>query len=184
MKKAICSFIYHKLLGWKSVVTVPDYDKYIICAAPHTSNWDFIIGKLFYASIGRETGFMMKKEWFFFPLGCLLRYMGGVPVYRSKKTSMVEQIASTIAKSKTFHLAITPEGTRSPNPNWKKGFYYIALRAKIPIILIGIDYKMKTITAGKVIIPGGDIDKDMREIKLYYKQFTGKNPENFALGEI
>lgn len=97
---------------------------------------------------------------------------------------MVEQIARTIEQSKTFHLAITPEGTRSRNPEWKKGFYYIAMRAKIPIILIGIDYKTKTITAGKVIIPNGDMANDMREIKLYYKQFTGKHPENFALGDI
>lgn len=184
MKKAICSFIYHKLLGWKSVVTAPDYDKYIICAAPHTSNWDFIIGKLFYAAIGRETGFMMKKEWFFFPLGALLRYMGGVPVYRGKKTSMVEQVSNEIKKRKTFHLAITPEGTRSANPNWKKGFYYIAMKADIPIILVGIDYKTKTISAEKVVIPSGDIDKDMREIKIYFKQFTGKNPENFTTGNI
>lgn len=184
MKKAICSFIYHKILGWKSIVTVPDFDKYIICAAPHTSNWDFIIGKLFYGAIGRETGFMMKKEWFFFPLGCLLRYMGGIPVYRSKKTSMVEQVAKQIKESKTFHLAITPEGTRSPNPNWKKGFYYIALRAEVPIVLIGIDYKTKTITAEKVIYPSGDIDKDMKEIKQYFTKFTGKHPENFATGNI
>lgn len=181
MKKAICSFIYYKLLGWKAAVTAPDYDKYIICAAPHTSNWDFIIGKLFYGAIGRETGFMMKKEWFFFPLGYLLKYMGGIPVYRSKRTSMVEQVVKTIRESKTFHLAITPEGTRSANPHWKKGFYYIAMEANIPILLIGIDYKTKTITAEKVITPSGDIDKDMTEIKQYFKQFQGKNPENFAI---
>lgn len=179
MKKAICGFIYYKLLGWKTSVDVPDYDKYIICAAPHTSNWDFIIGKLFYAAIGRETGFMMKKEWFFFPLGCLLRYMGGIPVYRSKKTSLVEQVSNEFNQRKTFHLAITPEGTRSPNPNWKKGFYYIARRANVPIMLIGIDYTTKTITANKIMHASEDVDKDMQEIKEYFKQFTGKHPENF-----
>ena len=184
MKKAICSFIYHKLLGWKAVVNVPDYDKYIICAAPHTSNWDFIIGKLFYAAIGRETGFMMKKEWFFFPFGYLLKAMGGIPVNRDKNTSTVEAVTNEIKKRKTFHLAITPEGTRSPNPNWKRGFYYIALKAQIPIVLIGIDYKTKTITAGKVIIPSGDYKEDLKEIKTYFKQFTGKHPENFQTGEI
>ena len=166
------------------MVTVPDYDKYIICAAPHTSNWDFIVGKLFYASLGRETGFMMKKEWFFFPLGCLLRYMGGIPVYRHKKTSMVDQVVDKIATSKTFHLGITPEGPRSAKKKKKKGFYYIALKAGIPIVLIGIDYKTRTITAGKVIFPSGDLEKDMREIKTYFKQFTGKHPENFDLGTV
>lgn len=181
MKKAICSFIYYKILGWKTVVTVPDSDKYIICAAPHTSNWDFLIGKLFYAAIGRDTGFMMKKEWFFFPLGSLLRYMGGIPVYRDKKTSLVDQVAQEFVKRKTFHLAITPEGTRSRNPNWKKGFYYIALKANVPIMLIGIDYKEKTITAEKMIVPTGDVENDMQEIKQYFMRFTGKNPENFAI---
>ena len=63
MKKAICGFIYYKLLGWKTKVSVPDYDKYIICAAPHTTNWDLFIGKLFMGAIGRETGFMLKKDW-------------------------------------------------------------------------------------------------------------------------
>lgn len=184
MKKAICGFIYYKLLGWKSVVTAPDYDKYIICAAPHTSNMDFVIGKLFYAAVGRETRFMMKKEWFFFPLGCLLRFMGGVPVDRNKRTSMVEQVVNEIKKRKSFHLAITPEGTRSANPNWKKGFYFIAMKAQIPIILIGIDYSTKTITADKVVVPSGNFEQDLKDIKTYFKQFIGKNPENFAVGNI
>lgn len=184
MKKAICSFIYFKLLGWKAVIDVPDYEKYIICAAPHTSNWDFIIGKLFYCAIGRTAGFMMKKEWFFFPLGCLLKAMGGMPINRKKNESTVEAVSKEIKNSKTFHLAITPEGTRSPNPNWKKGFYYIALKADVPIVLIGIDYKTKTITAGKEIMPSGDYEKDIKEIKTYFKQFTGKYPENFQTGDI
>ena len=184
MKQAICKFIYHTLLGWKAEVTVPDYDKCIICAAPHTTNWDLFIGKLFIAAVGRDSGFMMKKEWFFFPLGILFRWMGGIPVYRSKRTSLVDQMIAKAKNSKKFHLAITPEGTRSANPNWKKGFYYIAQGANIPIVLIGIDYKKKCIKATKVIMPSGDINKDMREIKLYFKDFTGKHPEKFCLGSL
>ncbi len=184
MKQAICRYIYFRLLGWKANVTVPDYDKYIICAAPHTSNWDFIIGKLFYCAIGRQTGFMMKKEWFFPPLGWLLKAMGGIPIDRSRKTSLVETISNAVKESKRFHLAITPEGTRSPNPDWKKGFYYIALNAQIPIVLIGIDYKAKAITAEKALRPCGDYEKDIKEIKDYFKQFTGKHPANFQTGDI
>ena len=160
MKKGLYSFIYYRLLGWKTNVTVPNYDKCVICAAPHTSNWDLFIGKLFYGAIGRKTSFMMKKEWFFFPL------------------------ARKFAGSKQFHLAITPEGTRKANPNWKKGFYFIALKAQVPIMLIGIDYPTKTITSTKAIMPTGDIEKDMHEIKLYFKDFQGKNPENFSIGTI
>ncbi len=184
MKKAIYSFIYYRLLGWKTNVDVPNYDKCVICAAPHTSNLDLFIGKLFYGAIGRKTSFMMKKEWFFFPLGLIFKAVGGIPVDRGRKTSLVDQMTAQFAKCKKFHLAITPEGTRKCNPNWKKGFYYIAQKAQVPIVLIGIDYPSKTISATKAIIPTGDIDKDMREIKLYYKQFTGKHPELFCVGDI
>ncbi len=184
MKKAICSFIYYKLLGWKSVMTVPDFDKYIICAAPHTSNSDLFMGKLFMAVNGRKTGFMMKKFWFFWPLGYFFKAMGGVPVDRKKKTSLVDQMIQTAKESKEFHLAITPEGTRKKNPNWKKGFYYIAKGANLPIILIGIDYEKKCITAEKVIYPSDDLNSDMREIKLYFKNFKGKHPELFSVGNV
>lgn len=182
MKQAICKFIYYRLLGWKSEVTVPDFDKCIICAAPHTSNWDLFIGKLFINAIGRESGFLMKKDWFFFPLGPIFRWMGGIPVNRDRRTSLVEQLVSRIQTINTFHLAVTPEGTRSANPNWKKGFYYIALGAKIPIVLIGIDYKEKYIRATQYIQPSGDFEADIRTIKLYFKDFTPLHPEKFDLG--
>ncbi len=183
IKKTLCSFIYHRLLGWKYRVTVPNYDKCVICAAPHTSNWDLLIGKLFYGAVGGKTSFMMKKEWFFFPLGPIFKAMGGIPVDRKRKTSLVDQMAERFARSKHFHLAITPEATRKANPNWKLGFYYIALKAQVPIALIGIDYPSKTITAGDAFVPTGNVEKDMRRIKLYFKNFRGKHPNNFALGD-
>lgn len=184
MKKAFYRFIFHRLLGWKTYLTVPNYDKCVICAAPHTSNWDLFIGKLFYGALGRKACFMMKKEWFFFPLGILFKAMGGIPVNRDKRTSMVDQMAERFAKNDQFHLAITPEGTRKANPDWKKGFYYIALKAHVPIVLIGIDYPSKTISATKVVIPTGDFENEMREIKRYFKSFHGKNPANFSTGEV
>ena len=184
MKKAIYSFIYYRLLGWKTNVTVPNYDKCVIVAAPHTSNWDLFIGKLFYGAIGRKTSFMMKKEWFFFPLGLIFKAVGGIPVDRGKRTSLVDQMAEKFASSEHFHLAITPEGTRKANPNWKKGFYHIALKAQVPIMLIGIDYSTKCITSTKAVMPCGDLEKDMREIKLYFKDFKGKNPKNFTIGNV
>ncbi len=183
-KKAVCGFIFHRLLGWKARLGVPNYDKCVICAAPHTSNWDFLIGKLFYGTLGREACFLMKKEWFFFPLSLLLRAAGGIPVNRDKRTSMVEQMAARFAASARFHLAITPEGTRKANPKWKKGFYYIALEAQVPIVLVGVDYASKTIHATRTVIPSGDFGKDMREIKLYFKAFRGRHPSNFTTGNV
>lgn len=180
MKQRLARFIYYKLLGWKTEVTVPHYDKCVICAAPHTSNWDLIYGKLFYWAIGQKAGFMMKKEWFFFPMGYLFRAMGGIPVDRKRKTSLVDQMAERFATSREFHLAITPEATRKPNPDWKRGFYYIALKAQVPIILIGVDYPSRTISATRTVVPTGDIEADLRDIKEYFKQFRGRHPENFA----
>lgn len=95
----------------------------------------------------------------FFPLGLIFRAIGGIPVDRSRNTSLVDQMANRFTESKQFHLAITPEGTRKSNPNWKKGFYFIALKAQVPIMLIGIDYPTKTITSTKAIMPTGDFEK-------------------------
>jgi len=180
MKKKLFGFIYFKLLGWKANITVPIEDKCVICVAPHTSNWDLFVGKLFWGAWGRDASFLMKKDWFFFPLGPIFRWMGGIPVDRSKKTSLTEQLAVLFNERKQLNLAVTPEGTRKRNPDWKKGFYYIALNAKVPIKLFGLDYSRKVIECTKTIIPSGDFDKDIIEIKQYFKDYKGKHPELFT----
>jgi 1-acyl-sn-glycerol-3-phosphate acyltransferase len=88
------------------------------------------------------------------------------------------------ARVKRFHLAITPEGTRKANPRWRYGFYHIAKNAQVPIVLVGIDYGTKTIISDKVIIPSGNMDGDIRDIKRYFMRFKGKHPGNFDAGEI
>ena len=124
MKKAIYSFIYYRLLGWKTNVTVPNYDKCVICAAPHTTNLDLFIGKLFYGAIGRKTSFMMKKEWFFFPLGVFFKAVGGIPVDRSRKTSLVDQMVhsrrnpQSESKLEKRFLFYSFESTGSYRPDW------------------------------------------------------------------
>ena len=127
---------------------------------------------------------MMKKEWFFWPLGPIFRKLGGIPVHRQKKTSMTDAIAESAKAERIYHLCITPEGTRSPNPDWKKGFYFIALKAGLPILLYGIDYEKRLIQCTKTIIPSGDLENDMRNIKLYFKDFRGKIPNNFTIGDV
>lgn len=184
MWKSFCRWLLYSRMGWTADVTEAHPAKYIICLAPHTSNWDFVIGQLYAGAEGMNSNFLMKKEWFFWPLGPVFRYMGGVPVWRSKHTSMTDNLAETARQADTFHLCITPEGTRSRNPEWKKGFYYISLKAGIPILLYGVDYKKRRIQCTRTIIPDGNIDSQMREIKLYFKDFTGKKPEKFTIGEI
>ena len=98
--------------------------------------------------------------------------------------AMTDNLAAEADKRKAFGLCITPEGTRSLNPEWKKGFYFIALKAHLPIHLYGLDYEKKVIQCTRQIIPSGDVDKDMREIKLYFKDFKGKKPEKFTIGNI
>lgn len=184
MLKSLCRWILFKRMGWTTNVTEAHPDKFIICLAPHTSNWDFIIGLLYSRAEGLRSNFLMKKEWFFWPLGSFFRSIGGIPVWRSKHTNMTDNLAKTAMESTSFHLCITPEGTRSANPEWKKGFYYIAAKAQIPILLYGIDYKKRLIECTQTIIPNGDIDGQMHEIKSYFKRFEGLKPENFSTGDM
>lgn len=180
MIQGFCRWLLYKKLGWTKCVTVAHPDKFIICLAPHTSNWDFIIGQLYAQAEGFKINFLMKREWFFWPLGVIFRSLGGIPVWRSKHTSMTDNLAETAKTKDSFKLCITPEGTRSPNTEWKKGFYFIALKAEIPILLYGVDYEKKKIVCTDSFTPSGNIDEDMPKIKSYFKDFKGEKPENFA----
>lgn len=184
MSNNIFSKILYGRMGWRKKVDQLFPEKYIICLAPHTSNWDFFIGQLFMRAEGVKINFLMKKEWFFWPLGPFFRHIGGIPVYRQKHTHMTDALAQAARKASHFALCVTPEGTRSLNPEWKKGFYYIALEANIPILLFGIDYEKKLIVCTKTVVPNGDIDTQMHDIKLYYKDFKGRHPENFTIGDV
>ena len=176
MIQGFCRWLLYKKLGWTKCVTVAHPDKFIICLAPHTSNWDFIIGQLYAQAEGFKINFLMKREWFFWPLGVIFRSLGGIPVWRSKQTSMTDNLAETAKTKDSFKLCITPEGTRSPNTEWKKGFYFIALKAEIPILLYGVDYEKKKIVCTDSFTPSGNIDEDMPKIKSYFKDFKGKKP--------
>lgn len=170
-----------RIVGWTVKVSVPDYPKCIICVAPHTSNWDFILGKLAYASLGRQAGFLMKSTWFFFPLGAIFRSMGGVPVVRKKGgTSLVDTLVERFKTSDKLALAITPEGTRSRTSEWRTGFLRIAYQANVPIVLGAFDFAKKEITLTETFTATGDIEADMRAVKDYYKNFVGKYPEKFS----
>ena len=184
MFRQICHTLLFQWGGWKEEVDQPRPKKCIICIAPHTSNWDFLIGKSYYTALGLTSNFLMKKEWFFWPLGPMFRKMGGIPVERSKKTSLTDQLAELALKSPTFSLAVTPEGTRSKVEKWKRGFYYIALKANLPILLYAIDFPSRTIVCKRTLVPSGNVEADMAIIMDYYKDFKGKHPEKFAVEVI
>lgn len=181
MSKKIFSWVLYTLMGWKKIVTQQHPKKYIICLAPHTSNWDFFIGQLYSRAEGMKINFLMKKEWFFWPLGPIFRKMGGIPVYREKNCSMTDTLSKIAIESADFRLTITPEGTRSATKDWKKGFYFIAQKAGLPILLYGVDFSKKEIVCTQTFYPTGDYDKDIIDIKNYFRDFKGKHPENFLI---
>lgn len=178
MIKKLSSFLFH-LLGWKAVGEIPpDIKKYIIIAAPHTSNWDFFYGRLFFLMKGIPLKFFIKQEWYVFPFNYLFKILGGIPVNRSKHQKLTDQIAEVFNHYDELAILIPPEGTRSYNPNWKKGFYYISQKANVPIILGYIDYENKIGGFGPVFNVTGNVEKDIETIKKFYIGIKGKFPEN------
>lgn len=170
-----------RIAGWRVDISAPDYPKCIICVAPHTSNWDFVLGKLAYAAAGRKAGFMMKEQWFFWPLGCFFRAIGGIPVPRgSKRGSLTDAVVARFEQSQRLQLAITPEGTRSRVKRWHTGFLHIAYRAGVPIELGVIDYRLKTITICDTFRATGDAEADLRAVKDYYKHANARDPDKFT----
>jgi 1-acyl-sn-glycerol-3-phosphate acyltransferase len=183
MKRLIARF-FLKLFGWKiHSVIPPGTRKAVIIAAPHTSNFDFFIGRFAYWAMGVKIKFLIKKEAFTFPLGGLLRWSGGIPVDRSRNNRMVDQITKIFRESESFFVMITPEGTRKPNPFWKKGFYHIAMGAEVPIAIGYLDYKKKEGGIGKILYPTGNYEEDLKKIKDFYRDKTPRHPERFNLGE-
>lgn len=171
-----------RLFGWKVSVTVPDYPKCIVCVAPHTSNWDFILGELAYTSVGRKAGFLMKDTWFFWPLGFFFRAIGGIAVPRKRKgeRSLTQVVIEKFDSVGKLTLAITPEGTRRRTSDWHTGFLRMAYGAGVPVVLGAIDAPSKRILIEHTFEPSGDIDADMRAIKEYYRPFVGIKPHNFT----
>jgi 1-acyl-sn-glycerol-3-phosphate acyltransferase len=181
MKRKLCQLIL-KILGWKAVLKVEIPEKCIFCVAPHTSNDDFLIGKLMYCAIGgKRPSFLIKKEWLRFPFGLIMKPLGAIPVDRSSSNSLIGQIVEQFNVRERFQLAITPEGTRKANPNWKRGFYYIAQNAHVPILLTYLDFSTKTAGIEKIFYPTGNEEEDIREIKSYFKNFKGKNSKGFVI---
>ncbi len=177
---ALLSGLILRLMGWKiTSVIPPGTKKCVIAVAPHTSYWDFVIGRLAYWLLGVKASFLIKKEVFRFPVKGLLMHMGGIPVDRGRGNRMIEQVVAQFDKSESLFIVITPEGTRKPVRQWKKGYYYIARQAQVPIALGYLDYAKKEGGVGKVIFPNGDMEEQMKEIMEFYRDMTPKHPEKF-----
>ncbi|MHC1708500.1 MAG: 1-acyl-sn-glycerol-3-phosphate acyltransferase [Bacteroidales bacterium] len=179
--KTVAQFIL-KIAGWKITGDFPlQYKKCIVIEAPHTSMWDFIYGWLGFTSKGINVRFLIKKESFVWPVGPLIKKLGGIPVDRQKNNNMVEQISKLFDRNESLVITITPEGTRKRVEHWKRGFYYIALHAKVPIILGYLDYEKKQGGLGPVLWPTGNFQEDWTFIEAFYKGKRARHPEMFNL---
>lgn len=180
--KTISKFIM-KWLGWKGVYEgIPDVPKCIIIGVPHTSAWDFVISWLYYTSAGKKANILIKKEFFFWPLGYFIRKMGGLPIDRSRGANVIRQTIQTINDLDYIHLALTPEGTRAFTKKWKAGFHIIARETGIPVYLGSFDWGRKIISTGEKMELTDDATADINRMKDYYREkgIQGKFPENFC----
>jgi len=168
IKKNICKIIF-RIFKWKILGKFSKVPKYIIAVAPHTSFYDFFIGILVRNIINEKINFIGKKELFGPLTGWFFRALGGVPVDRNSKKDTVISIVEIFNKRKKFKLAIAPEGTRKKVKKWKTGFYYIALKAKIPIMPVAFDYNNKNVIVHSLFYPTGNIEEDFKNLYEKYK---------------
>ncbi|WP_432671255.1 1-acyl-sn-glycerol-3-phosphate acyltransferase [Flavobacterium sp. SM2513] len=179
MKKKIYKWIFSNWMGWKIRGTMDAaIQKSVIMVVPHTSWHDFYIGLITRGVLGLEMNYVAKKELFVFPFNFFFKWMGGAPLDRSATKNTVESIATIFNQRKIFRLAISPEGTRKKVTEWKTGFYYIALKAGVPIIPVAFDYTNREVVLHPAFYPTGFIEADFEKLKLYFTDVKGKIPEN------
>ncbi|MDD5030582.1 MAG: lysophospholipid acyltransferase family protein [Rhodoferax sp.] len=177
------SVAYLRLAGWKVLGALPpEASKSVFIAAPHTSNWDLPYTLMVAFVLRLNIQWMGKANLFRFPFAGLMRWLGGVAVDRSKANNLVAASAQAIeASACAFQLIVSPEGTRAKTRYWKTGFYYIALAAKVPIVMAYMDYSRKITGLGPVLWPSGKLDADMATLKAFYAPFKGKNEAHFQV---
>ena len=175
----ICKYILTTVLGWKIKGDFPNLNKSVIIFAPHTSYWDAFFGKLYLKNIVVKHKFLSKKELFKFPFHLLMYAYGSIPV--SSGRNFILQISEIFNSNKEIHIVLSPEGTRRKVTKWKKGFYYMAEAAHVPIVIGYIDYKKKEIGIKGIIRDPRNIKETMTEINKIYKNVNAKYPENFIL---
>lgn len=168
---------YLKLFGFRIEGRPPDLPKCVIIGAHHTSNWDFPLAMAVSFALSYKIFWLGKEAVFRWPFVSFFQWMGGIPIDRSRAGNVTAQTIEAFAQSERMALALAPEGTRKRTTAWKRGFYFIAEGAKVPIQLAGLDYGRKTVVFGPLLYPSGDIEADMRIIRDFYANVTPKHPE-------
>ncbi|MFT5693488.1 MAG: 1-acyl-sn-glycerol-3-phosphate acyltransferase [Oceanicoccus sp.] len=166
------------LIGWRIEGDRPVHKKYILLAAPHTSNWDFPLIIMVAFRLKLDVHWMGKSTLFPFPVRAIMFWLGGIPIDRSQASNVVDQMVDQFNVRENLIVLVPPEGTRSKVDRWKSGFYHIAAQAKVPIVLGFVDAGAKQIGFGPDFFPTDNIENDMEKMKLFYKQKIGIIPEN------
>ncbi len=173
-----------KLSGWQIDIVLPQQKKYILIAAPHTSNWDFPLALLCFWTLDLKIHWVAKIQMFRGPLHYLFTALGGIPVDRKASADFINQVVDKFYHADEMTLAIAPEGTRSKTTYWKSGFYRIALAAKVPICFGYVDYASKTLGFKQMLYPSGEIKSDMKTIAGFYQNIQGKRPQNQGVVQV
>jgi len=171
-----------RLVGWQIIGRFPDEPKYIVIGAPHTSNLDFFFMLFLKGATSLDLHWIGKSSLFRKPLGTIMRKLGGIPVNRRSQNNFVAQIVQLFQSKDQMIIAISPEGTRSKAKYWRSGFYYMALGAQVPVVLVSIDYPSRSLEIGPMLQPSGDIESDFMVIRKFYSGKLGKYPKE--QGEI
>ena len=166
--------------GWRIAGKPPQVAKLVCIVAPHTSNWDFVIGIAAVFALGLDVRWLGKHTLFRGPAGPLMRWLGGIPVDRSAPHGYSVELSRLFRRSERLLLGIAPEGTRSRVERWRSGFYAIATAAEVPIVLCYLDYSEKVAGFGPVVIPSGDPQRDMEHIGAFYRGVHAKRPDRFS----
>ncbi len=177
----IYGFVLSKVLGWKINGDFPDVSKSIIIFAPHTSYYDSIYGKLFFNEVRIKHTFLSKKELFFFPMNMVMQWYGSIPIRGVAGENAIYQVSKMLDDAKSLHIVLSPEGTMAKVTKWNKGFYYMAWKAKVPILVGYIDYQKKEVGIKGVINNLENINDVMNQINTMYKDVVAKYPEKFSL---
>jgi 1-acyl-sn-glycerol-3-phosphate acyltransferase len=163
-----------RLLGWSVEGEVPNLPKFVIAVAPHTSNWDFLVGAAGMFALDLRLAFLGKHTLFVWPFAPVLRWMGGIPVDRRSAHGVVEESIRGFRDAGSRILVIAPEGTRRKVAHFKEGFLHIARGAGVPVVLAALDYGNRRIVLGPTIEPGPDVAADRARVESYFRPIRGR----------
>jgi len=167
------------LMGWRVQGNLPDRRKLVLIVAPHTSNWDFVVGFAAYLALELSATWFGKHTLFRWPFGPVFRYFGGIPIVRTRSTNVVTMYVDEFAKRERMVLAIAPEGTRAHVDEWRTGFYHIAVGAGVPIVPVALDFGSRSIRIFPPFAPSGNVERDVAALRGHFVPSMARRPGNF-----